>query len=225
MGLTWLSGGAGALPSPVSDFRPGPLGPEMDEGVQGASEDGSVPAGTRAQTAPCPIGPPPLCASALGRSVSSQTETWGAAVLPGWSASAVLSRSLYLAWPRPEALSLEQHRPRDPRGPAVRVPCWPVSASRCVAHTACSSQHSRDPWVRAGQGLGLVAGSVWWDALSPPSPGLGAAPSFCRQRACGPLVSGCKLQPHPCVRPAVPCQLGRRSGMGSRGTCSYRTWW
>lgn len=45
-------GGAGALAGPVSDFRPGPLGPEMDEGVQGASTGGSVPAGTRARLPP-----------------------------------------------------------------------------------------------------------------------------------------------------------------------------
>lgn len=213
VGLTLFSGGARALPSPVSDFRPGPLGPEMDKGVQGASEDGSVPSSTRAQTASCPTGPPPLCASALGHS-GSQMETRGAAV-PSWDGAPQPCARGPCTWHLAEAggTVVGAAQATGPEGPAGHVPCWPASASRCVAHTACSSQHSRDLWVRAGQGLALVAGSVWSDALSPPSPGLGAAPSSCRQRACGPLVSGRKLQLHPCVRTAGPCQLGPRSGI------------
>lgn len=128
--------GSRALPSPDSDFCPGPLGPEMDEGAQEASEGGSVPASAGAQTASCPAGPSLLCARALG--TSRRTPRWrpqgSCRAFSGWSTSAMGWWSLYLASGQALGALLEQHTGQGPEGSCCPCPllprvCFPLRAA------------------------------------------------------------------------------------------------
>lgn len=165
MGLTSLSGGARARPALTQTSALGHWGLRWTRGCRGASSrhrgpDRLLPN----RSAPCSA-PAPWAVQGVLRWRPGQL-----LCLPGTEhLSCVRAVLVPGIGPGPGGSVVgAAHRPRGLRGPAVRV-CLPLDGA------ACSRQRSRDAWVRADQGLGLAAGSVWSDALSRPSRGLGAA--------------------------------------------------
>lgn len=142
-------------------------------------------------------------------------ETWAAAV-PSRDGAPQLCAPGPCTWHRAGPWGLCCWGSTQAEGPQGSCcPCLPPVGRSCLLPSAQQGRVGQGrPGAWAGGRLSVVRCAV------AAVPWTGGCPSCCQQRACGPVV-----QPHPCVRTAVPCQLGEVPASGSPRTCSYHTRW